>query len=459
MVKSTIPYAKLIDKLIRILPYMSEKSMIRALKVYQKFAKGESKKIIDQLIDTFENTQIGAYILRVAKATNVRTRRKIALTLIADGLIMKEAKRAASFKKELAVPATLLISPTMRCNLKCQGCYAANYSQQDDLPFNLADRIVTEAKELGVGFITLLGGEPFIWEHTLELIEKHPDMYFQIYTNGTLLTDKLARKLNKLGNVMPMLSIEGYEKETDSRRHPGVYRKVMQAMSVLKKNKVPFGFSVAVTKNNLEVVCSEKFIDHMIAQGALLGWYFLYMPVGCQPDLSLMPTPQQRLRMLDFANFIREHKPILTIDFWNDAPYVGGCIAGKFYAHINSEGWVEPCIFSHYAVDNIRDKSLSEVMNSDFFKALRAKQPYNDNLYLPCAWIDNPEVSRQVVKDFKLHFTHPGADDILVEQSLMQGIDQYAGQVKQVFNSRWQQDKDLFMGQDKIAKIKKKFVK
>jgi len=321
------------------------------------------------------------------------------------------------------------------------------------------ERIVTEAEELGVGFITFLGGEPFMWPDLLKLIENHPNMYFQVYSNGTLIDDKMAKKLNRLGNVILMLSIEGFEKETDSRRHPGVYHKVMDAMRALKKSKTPFGFSVAVTKENEPVVTSEKFIDFMIDQGALLGWYFLYMPVGCQPDLSLMATPEQRRHMLEFTNFVREHKPIFTIDFWNDAPYVGGCIAAKFYAHINSQGWVEPCIFSHYAQTNIKNTSLEQAMNSEFFKAVREKQPYNDNLYLPCAWIDNPEISRDLVRRFKLHFTHPGADDILVKADLIQGIDEYSQKIKAEFKKQWDQDKTMFQGKDKVERLKKKFVK
>jgi MoaA/NifB/PqqE/SkfB family radical SAM enzyme len=330
------------------------------------------------------------------------------------GLLLNQKHRQKEGKKGIVTPTTVLISPTMRCNLKCVGCYAGKYSKKDDLPFEVVDRVMKEAKDMKIGFFTILGGEPFIRKDLFKLFEKYNDYYFQVYTNGTLMTESMCKKLKELGNVFPQISIEGFEKHTDLRRGKGVFKKLMKAMALLRKYKIPFGYSVCVTRKNVKEVFSDKFVDFMIKQGAILGWHFLYMPVCGDPDMELMPTPKQRVWMLRRVEKIRATKPIFMIDFWNDAPHVGGCIAGKEYIHITSEGFVEPCIFTHFAVDNIKNKSLKQCMNSKYFKALRKKQPYNENLFLPCQWIDNPEISREMSKRFKnLKATHPGADDIL----------------------------------------------
>jgi len=215
----------------------------------------------------------------------------------------------------------------------------------------------------------------------------------------------------------------------------------MNAMGVLKKHGVPFGYSVCVTNKNVEEVFSDEFVDLMISKGAFIGWHFLYMPVCGKPDMKLMPTPKQRVHMLERGRKIRAEKPVFIIDFWNDAPYVGGCIAGKEYIHLTSKGDVEPCIFTHFAVDNIKDKSLMEVMDSDYFKALRKNQPYNDNLFLPCQWIDNPKISREMHKKFNLKPTHPGADDILKNKKLRLAIDKYAKGVKKAYAGIWDEAK------------------
>ncbi len=429
-----------VRQIMKLLPFLSKKNLVTFIGLYEKIAKGDNKKTVSAVKKMLETTPAGDMILRGVKLINGKCRDKIATTLIADGFLMRDERRKKITDEGGCVPFNVLISPTMRCNLRCTGCYAYNYDKGDDLPYEVVDRVMTEAEEMGVAFITILGGEPLMWEPLFKLLEEHPNMYFQFYSNGTLMTEEVAQKMAKLGNVTVMLSIEGFKKETDERRGEGTYDKIMKAMDILRKFGVPFGYSTAVTSINEPVVASDEFIDLMQEKGAIIGWYFLYMPVGKDPDLSLMPTPEQRVHLLEFDKHVRATKQVFIVDFWNDAPYVGGCIAGRYYAHITSTGDVEPCIFTHMAQDNIKEKSLRDVMNSGYFKKLREKQPYNDNLYLPCQWIDHPEVSREMQKEFDLKLTHPGADDILVKEDLRKGIDEYSAKVKDIYATKWKED-------------------
>lgn len=104
-----------------------------------------------------------------------------------------------------------------------------------------------------------------------------------------------------------------------------------------------------MTTRNIETVTSNRFIEFMIEKGAVIGWYFLYIPVGNNYDLSLMPDANQRLYLKEKVQEIRQTKPLFAIDFWSDAPFVIGCIAGNRYIHINHKGDIEPCIFTHFA--------------------------------------------------------------------------------------------------------------
>jgi len=103
-----------------------------------------------------------------------------------------------------------------------------------------------------------------------------------------------------------------------------------------------------MTTRNIETVTSNRFIEFMIEKGAVIGWYFLYIPVGNNYDLSLMPDANQRLYLKEKVQEIRQTKPLFAIDFWSDAPFVIGCIAGNRYIHINHKGDIEPCIFTHF---------------------------------------------------------------------------------------------------------------
>ena len=77
-------------------------------------------------------------------------------------------KRAEAEMRGEHIPPFLIASITSNCNLHCAGCYARhNHACTDgkataQLTDNEWKNIFTEAKELGIGFILLAGGEPFI---------------------------------------------------------------------------------------------------------------------------------------------------------------------------------------------------------------------------------------------------------------------------------------------------------
>jgi len=322
-------------------------------------------------------------------------------------------------------PQFMVISPTMRCNLRCYGCYAACYMKKDDLPFDVLNRAIDEGKEMGIYFIVISGGEPFISPDLLPMFERQHDVYFQIYTNGTLIDEAMADELARVGNAVPVISVEGFEEWTDKRRGPGTYRKVLAAMRNLRERGVPFGISVTVTRENNEFVVSDEFVRFWCDQGAWLAWYFNYVPIGLEPDMSLMPTAEQRRWRRREFDRVRAEVPMLMADFWNDGILTGGCMAGgRLYLHINSKGDVEPCVFVHFAVDNIKEKSLVECLKSPLFERIRSKIPYDGNLARPCMLVDHPDVLREHVAHTGAAPTHPGADSITT--ILADQVDAYA---------------------------------
>jgi len=185
---------------------------------------------------------------------------------------------------------------------------------------------------------------------------------------------------------------------------------------------------------------SDEFIDLMVQKGAFVGWYFLCMPVGKNPTTEFMPTPQQRLYLKLRRDYIRDNKPLFIIDFWNDAPFVRGCISARQFIHINSRGDVEPCIFTHFAANNIKTSSLRDALKSPFFKALKNRQPYDDNLYLPCTLIDHPYVIREVVEETRPYPTHEGALALINDSKIRQDLNNYACEVKSLYDKVWEED-------------------
>jgi len=325
--------------------------------------------------------------------------------------------RQFELMKELDVwvPWTILIDPTSACNLSCVGCWAGKYKKSDSLDVDTINRIISEAKEMGIYFIVLSGGEPTVYPHLFEIFRENPDVGFMMYTNGTLIDDEMADKMLEVGNVTPAISLEGYKESTDARRGEGVYDKIMAAMDCLRKRGIVFGISLTVTHQNAdELFQTDAFIDHLIDKGATYGWSFHYIPIGKDPNLDMMITPQQREMLAYRVPEIRVKKPFFLADFWNDGTFTDGCIAGgRRYFHINAKGDVEPCAFVHFAVDNIKNKSLKEVLQNPLFKSYQKRQPFGENLMAPCPIIDHPSALRSIVLESGAKPTHPGADTLL----------------------------------------------
>lgn len=305
------------------------------------------------------------------------------------------------------VPWAILLDPTSACNMHCTGCWAAEYGNKLNLSLETIDSIIRQGKEMGTYMYIYTGGEPLVRKDDLmKICEMHPDCAFLAFTNGSLIDEDFCNDMLRVKNFVPAISLEGFEEANDGRRGEGVYKKVQNAMKLLKDHKLPFGISTCYTSKNVEDVSSEKYFDLMIDSGALFVWFFHYMPVGNDAAVELLPSPEQRELMFNRIREFRKCKSIFSMDFQNDAQYVHGCIAGgRNYLHINAKGDVEPCVFIHYSNCNIHDTSLLDAYKSPIFMAYHNNQPFNDNMLRPCPMLENPEYLRQMVKETKAENT------------------------------------------------------
>jgi MoaA/NifB/PqqE/SkfB family radical SAM enzyme len=313
------------------------------------------------------------------------------------GWPIQEANR---MKYDFNIPWAILMDPTSACNLKCTGCWAAEYDKNSSLSYETLDSIIEQGKKLGVYFYLYSGGEPLIRKKDIiRLCENHNDCEFLAFTNGTLIDEAFADEMLRVKNFIPAISIEGFEEATDSRRGKGTYQAVIRAMEILKRKKLIFGTSLCYTRNNTEIIGSEDFFDFMINKGAKFAWFFTYIPVGADAVPDLMVTAEQREFMYRQVRHFRETKPLFTMDFWNDGEYVQGCIAGgRRYLHINANGDIEPCAFIHFSDFNIHEKTLLEALQSPLFRQYRKNQPFNDNMLRPCPLLDNPARLAEMVE-------------------------------------------------------------
>jgi MoaA/NifB/PqqE/SkfB family radical SAM enzyme len=352
--------------------------------------------------------------------------RKIISVLVENNLIREDRsynQAMEEFEERYGEPPPTFIvfSPTQICNLKCIGCYASSAANtQATIPYAYVDRIVGETHDYwGSRFVTISGGEPFMYKSEgktlLDIFQKYNDMFFLVYTNGTLINEEVAAELAKSANVTPAISVEGFEQETDQRRGAGTHKKILKSFERLRQAGVPFGISVTATSKNVDLLLEDEFYDFYFAgQGACYMWEFQLMPIGRGKDeLDLMVRPQKRLQLYRKWEKLLSKKRYCIADFWNSGVLSRGCIAyGRSggYIYIDWDGNVTPCAFIPYYVDNIYDlykngKSLSDALFSDFMKSGRKwqneygldnwKKP--KNWLMPCSIRDHYEIFRKSV--------------------------------------------------------------
>jgi MoaA/NifB/PqqE/SkfB family radical SAM enzyme len=301
----------------------------------------------------------------------------------------------------LLVPIAIAFSPTMRCNLSCAGCYARDYPRGGELSPEAIDDMLESAERMGVFLFVITGGEPLMRDGILEIFQRHKRLLFLLITNGTLMGEKTARMIARAGNIMPVVSLEGSREQTDVRRGNGIYSRTERAMRYLQDAGATFGFSAMVTRDNFETLSSDRFIEEMVDRGCALGFYTEYVPIGSAAQWEMVLEDEEREQFRERILELRRSKPIMVVHLPDDEygpdgrckAVMGGCV------HINAQGYVEPCPFTHFASDNIREKGLDEVFRSQFLARIRSSDAVLRRGHLGCALLENKEILQDIAAE------------------------------------------------------------
>ena len=266
-------------------------------------------------------------------------------------------------------PAFQFISVTNDCNLACQGCWVTKGEKSTTLDLAAIHKIITDSKKYGSYFFGVLGGEPLMYSELMNVFRAHPDCYFQLFTNGTLLTDKVAAELKKLANVTPLISLEGDEVVADVRRGSNrVFQRTIKAIETATQHGLITGVAISVCKSNIEMALSDEFVEMLHSRGVIYLWYYIYRPTGEDPHYELALSPEEILRLRHFLVDGRIKYPMVLIDsYWgtDGEPF---CPAAEGLSHhINPDGNIEPCPVIQFSCENIRDGDLKVVYENSLF--------------------------------------------------------------------------------------------
>ena len=296
-------------------------------------------------------------------------------------------------------PAFLMISISDRCNYRCKGCWVSQNSRE--LSVEEICKIVKAANEKGSYFFGLLGGEPLMHKGLLEVLRRNPKSYFQIFTNGSLLTRDFAKSLRRLGNATPLISLEGAEAESAERRGvKSAYQRALEAMRACAQEKLFWGVATSVCKNNFADTVNSGHLKFLSTLGAHYMWYYIYRPVGANPSPELALDKAEIRRLREFLVDARQSADLIVIDaYWDDLGRAICPAASGLSHHISPGGHLEFCPPIQFARERFdASRNLAGLFsNSEFLRAMR-KVCAGDSR--GCILMENPQLLLKTVDSF-----------------------------------------------------------
>jgi MoaA/NifB/PqqE/SkfB family radical SAM enzyme len=312
--------------------------------------------------------------LKLAKRVLLETDKRL-LWKLAYNLGFKGALSVHRHKLRLrrgqVFPPFLYVSVINTCNLRCQGCWVDVDMKQQTITPSAFHRLVREAKQMGNVFFGLVGGEPFMHPQLLDMLAEHPDCYFQIFTNGHFITPARAKQMWRLGNVTPLISVEGTELVSDERRgRAGVLSKTLRGLHAALDAGVFTGVCTSLARTNIDDLLREEWVDRLIELGVLYTWFHVYRPMGPHPNPDLCLTPEQSLRARRFVVEMRAKKPIVIIDAYHDGEGKALCPAATGISHhINPWGDIEPCPIVQFSTESIHGTADPRPLKEKFLRS------------------------------------------------------------------------------------------
>lgn len=284
-----------------------------------------------------------------------KTKRSLACSF-SDGYLNHIKKRA---------PIAVVIDVTYACNLNCYGCFSSDMKKKEEINPQMLSHLLDQLYTIGNRLIVISGGEPLCYAPLLDIISNYREMFFYVFTNGTLVSDEVIVRAKSLDNLFFFVSVDGDKENIEKRRGKGVYEKLNQTIDQFSRERIPYGISITVSDTNRHIVNSDRFIDEYVQRGVAMIFFLQMSVISC--------NDKEFVKQQDYKDFslILEKRRLHGLETacinlpWDEAKFSKeGCIAGTHILHIDLYGGVRICPFSRQSVFNINDFECLEDMIS-----------------------------------------------------------------------------------------------
>jgi len=261
---------------------------------------------------------------------------------------------------------SVVMEITKHCNKNCRYCYS-KAQRKKSMSLRAINKILKLVRSK-YKHIFITGGEPTLDKRVLTIAKSSPDIMFFMFTNGGGIDQAYAKKLSRLGNLIPVLSVDGYsQKQHDYFKGKGSWQQVMRAIKVLNASGMPWGYLSMITNINAREVLSKKFVKTMQQKGAILARYLEFIPVGPQAKPALVPSAETYYLMEK-----RKQEIIASHEIYMQETVQKKCLGMVFF---DVDGNIKCCPFFHYSKYNIAQGNLERLIEDSIRDWCRAKYP------------------------------------------------------------------------------------
>ncbi len=284
------------------------------------------------------------------------------------------------------IPSSGTIEVTRRCPLECAHCYNNlpmndRAARRGEMTYEEHCRLLDEITEAGCFWLLYTGGEIFARRDFLDIYTyaRSKGLIITLFTNGTLITEKIADYLTEYRPFNLEITLYGRTKETYERLTgiPGSYEKCLRGIELLRARRLPLKVkTVAVTINKHEIWDMRRFVEEEL--GVEFKFDSMMSPrIDCsQSPLAVRLKPEEIVELdLEDPARIAEWKRIATQ--FAPPPEPSGevyhCGGGIDSFAIDPEGKMSICVLSHFDTYDLRRGSFREGWEGFINKARRKK--------------------------------------------------------------------------------------
>jgi heme b synthase len=308
-------------------------------------------------------------------------------------------------------PRLIFWELTTGCNLRCIHCRASasELMSPDDLNYAESCRVIDQIAEYAPLILVLSGGEPLWRRDVFDLARRahRKNIRVALATNGTLVDETMAERIQTAGIQRVAVSLDGVEAATHDRFRgvPGAFDAALHGLKLLKRLGVSTQINTTVTRHNAHQLPQMLSLAESLGVDAF--HLFLLVPVGC----GLTIAEEQAIRgeeaeeiltwfyrrstetALELKATCAPHYYRIVREQRADARRAGvplaplpshgahmhgmnamtkGCLAGSGVCFVSHQGEVYPCGYLPVSAGNLRHDSFREIWeHAAIFERLR----------------------------------------------------------------------------------------